>query len=134
MWVRPGARGCAGGRARIRERKSPESPAYRGFLPYYTLKSQCGITVPHFTTCGFLSITRQISDENCILKSFSIRTFSVDYNKRLMGNLHYLQSSGNCHTIAFHLLPYLTLLNQVSCLLQEYCKISLRHLEFQSRS
>lgn len=47
MWVRPGARGCAGGRARIRERKSPEIPAYRGFLLYYTLKSQCGITVPH---------------------------------------------------------------------------------------
>lgn len=48
MWVRPGARGCAGGRARIRERKSPESPAYRGFPLYYTLKSQCGITVPHY--------------------------------------------------------------------------------------
>lgn len=47
MWARPGARGCAGGRARIRERKLPESPAYRGFLLYYTLKSQCGITVPH---------------------------------------------------------------------------------------
>lgn len=51
MLVRPGARGCAGGRARIRERKSPESPAYRGFLLYYTLKSQCGITVPH-CLCG----------------------------------------------------------------------------------
>lgn len=47
MWVRPWARGCAGVCARIRERKSPEIPAYRGFLPYYTLKSQCGITVPH---------------------------------------------------------------------------------------
>ena len=47
MCVRPGARGCAGGYARIRERKSPEIPAYRGFSPYYTLKSQCGITVPH---------------------------------------------------------------------------------------
>ena len=51
MWVRPGARGCAGGCARIRERKSPENPAYRGFLLYYTLKSQCGITVPH-CLCG----------------------------------------------------------------------------------
>ena len=51
MWVRPWARGCAGGRARIRERKSPESPVYRGFLLYYTLKSQCGITVPH-CLCG----------------------------------------------------------------------------------
>lgn len=51
MWVRPGARGCAGERARIRERKSPESPAYRGFLLYYTLKSQCGFTVPH-CLCG----------------------------------------------------------------------------------
>ena len=51
MRVRPGARGCAGGRARIRERKSPEIPAYRGFSPYYTLKSQCGITVPHYL-CG----------------------------------------------------------------------------------
>lgn len=51
MWVRPGARGCAGGCARIRERKLPESPAYRGFSPYYTLKSQCGITVPH-CLCG----------------------------------------------------------------------------------
>ena len=51
MWVRPGARGCAGERARIRERKSPEIPAYRGFLLYYTLKSQCGITVPH-CLCG----------------------------------------------------------------------------------
>ena len=48
MWVRPGARECAGGRARIRERKLPESPAYRGFLPYYTLKSQCDITVSHY--------------------------------------------------------------------------------------
>ena len=48
MRVRPGARGCADGRARIRERKSPESPAYRGFLLYDTLKSQCGITVPHY--------------------------------------------------------------------------------------
>lgn len=48
MWVRPGARGCAGGCARIRKRKSPEIPAYRGFSPYYTLKSQCGITVPHY--------------------------------------------------------------------------------------
>ena len=47
MCVRPGARGCAGGRARIRERKLPEIPAFRGFLLYYTLKSQCGITVPH---------------------------------------------------------------------------------------
>ena len=47
MCVRPWAQGCAGARARIRERKSPESPAYRGFSPYYTLKSQCGITVPH---------------------------------------------------------------------------------------
>lgn len=51
MWVRPGARGCAGGRARIRKRKSPEIPAYRGFSSYYTLKSQCGITVPH-CLCG----------------------------------------------------------------------------------
>ena len=48
MCVRPGARGCAGGRARIRERKLPEIPAYRGFSSYYTLKSQCGITVPHY--------------------------------------------------------------------------------------
>lgn len=47
MWVRPGARGCAGGCARIREKKLPESPAYRWFLPYYTLKSQCDITVSH---------------------------------------------------------------------------------------
>lgn len=51
MWVRPGARGCASERARIREKKLPESPAYRGFSPYYTLKSQCGITVPH-CLCG----------------------------------------------------------------------------------
>lgn len=51
MCVRPGARGCAGGRARIRERKLPESPAYRGFLLYDTLKSQCGITEPHYL-CG----------------------------------------------------------------------------------
>lgn len=51
MWVRPWARGCAGGCARIRERKSPEIPAYRGFSLYYTLKSQCGFTVPH-CLCG----------------------------------------------------------------------------------
>lgn len=51
MWVRPWARGCADGCARIRERKSLENPAYRGFLPYYKLKSQCGITVPH-CLCG----------------------------------------------------------------------------------
>lgn len=51
MCVRPGARGCADGRARIRERKLSESPAYRGFLLYDTLKSQCGITVPH-CLCG----------------------------------------------------------------------------------
>ena len=51
MCVRPWARGCADGRARIRERKLPESPAYRGFLLYDTLKSQCGITVPHYL-CG----------------------------------------------------------------------------------
>ena len=51
MCVRPGARGCAGGRARIRERKLPESPAYMGFLLYYTLKSQCDITVSH-CLCG----------------------------------------------------------------------------------
>lgn len=51
MCVRLGARGCAGGCARIRERKLPESPAYRGFSPYYTLKSQCGFTVPH-CLCG----------------------------------------------------------------------------------
>lgn len=37
MCVRPGARGCAGGRARIRERKSLENPAYRGFPLYYML-------------------------------------------------------------------------------------------------
>ena len=51
MRVRSWARGCAGGRARIRKRKSPESPVYRGFLLYDTLKSQCGITVPH-CLCG----------------------------------------------------------------------------------
>ena len=59
MCVRPGARGCAGGRARIRERKLPESPAYRGFLLYYTLKSQCGITVPH-CLCGKLALERAV--------------------------------------------------------------------------
>lgn len=59
MWVRPGARGCAGGCARIRERKSPEIPAYRGFLPYYTLKSQCGITVPHYL-CGISALERAV--------------------------------------------------------------------------
>lgn len=59
MWVRPGARGCAGGRARIRERKSPEIPAYRGFSPYYTLKSQCGITVPHYL-CGISALERAV--------------------------------------------------------------------------
>lgn len=57
MCVRPGARGCAGGRARIRERKLPESPAYMGFLLYYTLKSQCGITVPHYL-CGKSALER----------------------------------------------------------------------------
>ena len=59
MWVRPGARGCAGVRARIRKRKSPESPAYRGFLLYYTLKSQCGITVPH-CLCGKSALERAV--------------------------------------------------------------------------
>ena len=59
MCVRPGARGCAGGRARIRERKSPESPAYRGLLPYYTLKSQCGITLPHYL-CGKTASKRAV--------------------------------------------------------------------------
>lgn len=59
MCVRPGARGCAGVCARIRERKSPESPAYRGFLPYYTLKSQCGITVPHYL-CGKSALERAV--------------------------------------------------------------------------
>ena len=48
MWVRPGARGCAGECARIREKKLPEIPAYRGFLLYDTLKSQCDITVSHY--------------------------------------------------------------------------------------
>jgi len=59
MWVRPGARGCAGGRARIRERKSPEIPACRGFSSYYTLKSQCGITVPHYL-CGKSALERAV--------------------------------------------------------------------------
>lgn len=59
MCVRPWARGCAGGRARIRERKSPENPAYRGFSPYYTLKSQCGITVPH-CLCGKSALERAV--------------------------------------------------------------------------
>ena len=59
MWVRPGARGCAGGRARIRERKSPEIPAFRGFSLYYTLKSQCGITVPHYL-CGKSALERAV--------------------------------------------------------------------------
>ena len=59
MWVRPGARGCAGGRARIRERKSPEIPAYRRFSSYYTLKSQCGITVPHYL-CGKSALERAV--------------------------------------------------------------------------
>lgn len=59
MCVRPGARGCAGGRARIRERKLPESPAYRGFLLYDTLKSQCGITVPHYL-CGKSALERSV--------------------------------------------------------------------------
>lgn len=59
MWVRPGARVSAGGRARIRERKSPENPAYRGFSPYYTLKSQCGITVPH-CLCGKSALERAV--------------------------------------------------------------------------
>lgn len=59
MCVRPGARGCAGGCARIHERKSPEIPAYRGFSPYYTLKSQCGITVPH-CLCGKSALERAV--------------------------------------------------------------------------
>ena len=59
MCVRPWACGCAGGRARIRERKSPEIPAYRGFLLYYTLKSQCGITVPHYL-CGKSALERLV--------------------------------------------------------------------------
>ena len=59
MCVRPGARGCAGGRARIRERKSPEIPASRGFLLYDTLKSQCGITVPHYL-CGKSALERSV--------------------------------------------------------------------------
>lgn len=59
MCVRPGARGCVGGRARIRERKLPESPAYRGFLLYDTLKSQCGITVPHYL-CGKSALERSV--------------------------------------------------------------------------
>lgn len=59
MCVRLWARGCAGGRARIRERKSPENPAYRGFLLYYTLKSQCGITVPHYL-CGISALERAV--------------------------------------------------------------------------
>ena len=59
MCVRPGARGCAGGRARIRERKLPESPVYRRFSPYYTLKSQCGITVPHYL-CGKSVLERSV--------------------------------------------------------------------------
>ena len=59
MCVRPGARGCAGGRARIRERKLPESPAYRGFLLYDTLKSQCDITVSH-CLCGKSALKRVV--------------------------------------------------------------------------
>lgn len=59
MCVRPGARGCAGGRARIRERKLPESPAYMGFLLYYTLKSQCDITVSH-CLCGKSALERAV--------------------------------------------------------------------------
>ena len=59
MCVRPWARGCAGERARIREKILPESPAYRGFLPYYTLKSQCGITVPHYL-CGKSALERAV--------------------------------------------------------------------------
>ena len=59
MWVHPWTRGCAGGRARIRERKLPESPAYRGFLLYDTLKSQCGITVPHYL-CGKTASKRAV--------------------------------------------------------------------------
>lgn len=59
MWVRPWARECAGGCARIRESLSPEIPAYRGFSPYYTLKSQCGITVPHYL-CGISALERAV--------------------------------------------------------------------------
>ena len=59
MCVRPGARGCAGVCARIRERKSPKIPAYRGFSSYYTLKSQCGITVPHYL-CGKSALERSV--------------------------------------------------------------------------
>lgn len=59
MWVRPGARGCAGAYARIREKILPEIPAYRGFSPYYTLKSQCGITVPHYL-CGKSALERAV--------------------------------------------------------------------------
>lgn len=59
MCVRPGARGCADGRARIRERKLPESPAYRGFLLYDTLKSQCDITVSHYL-CGKSALERSV--------------------------------------------------------------------------
>ena len=59
MCVRPGTRVCAGGRARIRERKLPESPAYMGFLLYDTLKSQCGITVPH-CLCGKSALERAV--------------------------------------------------------------------------
>ena len=59
MCVRPGARGCAGVCARIRERKSPNIPAYRGFSSYYTLKSQCGITVPHYL-CGKSALERSV--------------------------------------------------------------------------
>lgn len=59
MCVRLGARGCAGERARIRERKSLEIPAYRGFLSYYTLKSQCDITVSHYL-CGKSALERAV--------------------------------------------------------------------------
>lgn len=59
MRVRPGARGCAGGRARIRKRKWPESPVYRGFLLYYILKSQRGFTVPRYL-CGKSALERAV--------------------------------------------------------------------------
>lgn len=47
MCVRPWARGCAGACARVRKRKSPKMPLYKGVYVIRQLKSRCGITVPH---------------------------------------------------------------------------------------
>ena len=95
----------------LREGNHGEPLIFTGVSMYDNWKSQCGITEPHFPARNCVAITRQTADENCILESFSIHTFLVDYNKRQMGNFHYPLSSYNYCKVFFPLEKQILLFN-----------------------